>query len=101
MTSDDDRPPFQTLSTNRFEKDIRRLRKSGYDLSKLEHIINLLSYDLGLPVSCKDHPLKGNMQDFRACHIKPDWLLIYRRNEEKLILLLIATGTHRDTLGME
>ncbi len=101
MTSDNGHPPFQPLSTNRFEKDIRRLRKSGYDLSKLEHIINLLSYDLELPASCRDHALLGRMQNMRACHIKPDWLLLYKRDSEKLILLLMSTGTHRDTLGIE
>jgi len=25
----------------------------------------------------KDHQLKGNMREFRECHIKPDLLLVY------------------------
>lgn len=49
-----------------------------------------------LPDKNKDHQLKGEMKDFRECHIEPDWLLIYRIEEEELVLCATATGSHAD-----
>ncbi|MBD5461071.1 MAG: type II toxin-antitoxin system YafQ family toxin [Lachnospiraceae bacterium] len=46
-----------------------------------------------------DHPLTGNLQDFRECHIEPDWLLMYQIYEDTLILSATATGTHADLFG--
>lgn len=60
-----------------FRKDLKRVRKRGYDLDKLEAVIELLREDLPLPKARRDHSLKGEWQDFRECHIEPDWLLIY------------------------
>lgn len=48
-----------------------------------------------------DHALKGKLHGTRECHIAPDWLLRYAIDEDSLILLLISTGDHRHTLGME
>ena len=46
----------------------------------------------------KDLKLAGNLSGFRECHIKPDWLLIYGKedNAELHILNLVRTGTHSD-----
>ena len=45
-----------------------------------------------------DHPLKGKYASFRECHIRPDWLLIYRINREELVLTAQRTGSHSDLL---
>ena len=39
---------------------------------------------------------KRGYADFRECHIKPDWLLIYRIDNEDLLLFLFRTGSHSD-----
>jgi len=44
----------------------------------------------------RDHALRGEYQGFRECHIEPDWLLIYRIENEALELFLFRTGTHSD-----
>lgn len=38
----------------------------------------------------------GDLSDFRECHIEFDWLLIYRIEDEQLILTAMETGTHAD-----
>ena len=53
-----------------------------------------------LPAKNKDHHLKGVWKYFIACHIEPDWLLIYRKEENELILYATATGSHADLFGM-
>ena len=44
----------------------------------------------------KDHPLSGNYEGHRECHITPDWLLIYKIEHKILTLSLTRTGTHSD-----
>ncbi len=92
---------YQRISSNRFRKDLRRLEKSGYQLSKLETVIDLLDTNKPLPAQYWDHELKGQLKGTRECHIAPDWLLMYRKDNDRLLLLLLRTGTHRDVLGIE
>ncbi len=68
-------------------------------MSKLVHILDLLSTGVQLSDENRDHQLTGNLKDFRECHIESDWLLMYRIIEDKLILSATATGTHSDIFG--
>ena len=78
--------------TNRMKKDVKLAKKQGKDLDKLTELINMLSYGKNLPDKYNDHSLKGTWQGFRECHIEPDWLLIYRIDEN--VLYLTAMGSH-------
>lgn len=46
----------------------------------------------------KDHSLidNKNFNECRECHIEPDWLLVYKYTSDKLILLLVETGSHSE-----
>lgn len=92
---------YRIKLSKRYKKDIRRLKKSHRDFSRLESIINQLATDQLLPLECRDHSLKGNLKDTRECHIGHDWLLRYAKNETQIMLLLISTGDHRQVLGIE
>ncbi len=80
-----------------FKKDFKRISKRRYDLAKLEAVVDLLRNDQPLPPARRDHSLKGEWQDFRECHIEPDWLLIYQITAEHVVLA--RTGTHADLFG--
>lgn len=79
-----------------FKKDFKRIKKRGYDISRLEKIVELLANEVPLPEQFKDHNLSGNYNGFRECHIAPDWLLIYEVNNNELVLVLSRTGSHSD-----
>ena len=79
-----------------FKKDYKRIVKRGYDVSLLEEVINYLANRIPLPKKYKDHGLSGNYVGFRECHITPDWLLIYKIDDNELILYLTRTGSHSD-----
>lgn len=81
-------------ATNRFFKDLKLASKRGYHLDKLEAIVDLLQAQHRLPLKNRDHPLIGEWNHHRECHIEPDWLLIYRI--EASFLILERTGTHAD-----
>ena len=65
-------------------------------MSLLADVIDTLAEGKPLPEKNRDHQLTGNYNHFRECHIAPDWLLIYRTDGDKLILVLAATGSHSD-----
>ena len=84
--------------STKFRRNRRLLIKRGYNMSKLEETINALLKDDNIPVKYNDHPLKGNYKGFRECHVggEGDWLLIYKKHNDKLILVFTATGSHAD-----
>ena len=87
---------YEVKFTSRFKKDYRLLQRRGYDMDKLLDVIDLLRDGAELPAQYKDHPLHGEYAGHRDCHIEPDWVLIYFRNESTLVLSMTRTGTHSD-----
>ena len=71
---------YEIKPTNKFQKDLKRIQKRGYDLKLISEIIKKLA----------------NYSGRRECHITPDWLLIYEYDEEVLYLYLTRTGSHSD-----
>jgi mRNA interferase YafQ len=82
--------------TTKFQKDLKRAIRRGYNIDLLTEVIKKLAMDETLDASYNDHPLKGQYKDCRECHITPDWLLIYEIVNDMLILYLTRTGTHAD-----
>jgi len=87
---------YSVDSTTAFVKDVKRAKRQGLDISKLNEVIGALALGQRLPANKHDHALKGEYRGCRECHISPDWLLVYKRNDVELVLLLVRTGTHRD-----
>ncbi|HBW05509.1 MAG TPA: type II toxin-antitoxin system mRNA interferase toxin, RelE/StbE family [Clostridiales bacterium] len=82
--------------TTQFKKDIKLAKKQGKDTEKIFEVVEKLANDEVLEAKYKDHSLTGDYKDCRECHIEPDWLLIYKKYESELILMLVRTGSHSD-----
>ena len=82
-----------------FKRDYKRIRKRGYDVQRLESIIEMLAKEQVLPEECRDHDLGGTWSGFRECHIEPGWLLVYTIDHNDLVLVLSRTGSHSDLFG--
>lgn len=87
---------LKIIRSTKFLKDLRLAKSKGLNLSLLEDVVNKIASGTKLDSKYKDHNLSGYYQGFRECHIKPDWLLIYRIDEDELMLFLIRTGSHSD-----
>lgn len=87
---------YTVKTTTLFKKDFKLAMKRGLNIELLENIIALLSMGEPLPEKNKDYALTGNWVGHRECHILPDWLLIYRMEDDVLVLTLARTGTHSD-----
>lgn len=76
--------------TTNFKKQYKKIIKQGKDKTKLETVLNILISGEKL--------LNKYFNNCRECHIEPDWLLVYKYNNDELILYLIGTGSHTETL---
>ena len=87
---------LELKQTSQFKKDLRRMAKRSVNMDLLDEVVQLLREREPLPDKYEDHPLTGNWAGYRDCHIQPDWLLLYRVEENVLILSLTRTGSHSD-----
>ena len=90
---------YTVKPTTQFKKDFKLAMKRGLKIELLETVIAALAMGETLPEKHKDHALTGNWVGHRERHIIPDWLLIYRIEDEVLVLTLARTGTHSDLFG--
>jgi mRNA interferase YafQ len=87
---------YKIIPTKRFEKDMKRCRKRGYNMQLILDAMTLLAATGSLPEQYRPHKLSGNLQGIWECHIQPDWLMLWEQNDTELILLFTGTGTHSD-----
>ena len=89
---------------NSYKRDVRResagkyrnILKPGGELQK---ILFMLANDEPLPVSYHDHALHNNLEGLRECHLRHDFLLVYRYEGEDW-LILEGLGSHSEILGL-
>lgn len=79
---------------NRFKIAFKKLNQQ--EQSIFQEVINKLANDETLELKYKDHALKGKFIKFRECHLKPDLLLIYQKQEDRLILYCFDIGSHSE-----
>ena len=87
---------YTIVPSKRFQKDMKRCEKRGYDMQLLKDAIKLLAETGSLPAEYKPHKLHGNRTGQWECHIQPDWLLVWEQHDQELILIMLNTGTHSD-----
>ena len=83
---------FKVAFQHEFKKHLKKIIKSGqYNIADFDLVYELLIRDIPLPARYNDHPLI-NRKPERECHIKPDWLLIYKFDAD--FIKFIDTGSH-------
>ena len=81
--------------STQFKRDFKKIAKLPIpDIVEIGHVIKQLQLGQILPEKYVDHPLSGNWQGYRDCHIKPDLVLIYKLDQSSLKLARI--GTHSE-----
>ena len=87
---------YEIQMTNRFKKSLHLSYRRNLDLELLKEVIHTLAKGEKLNVTYHTHTLEGYNTVIWECHIKPDWLLLWQSLKDKLILILLDTGTHSD-----
>ena len=81
-------------TTKRFKKDLKRIAKQGKNIDDLHYAVDLLQAEKPLDAGFFDHSLAADWKGDRECHLQPDWLLIYRIQNNELVL--VRTGSHAE-----
>ena len=87
---------YELKYTRAFRRGYKRAKKRGLNLSLLGEIVEMLRCGKKLPKKYADHCLSGDFSQCRECHIQPDWLLVYRIDDDILTLTFMDTGTHAE-----
>ena len=91
---------YELILTGKFKKSLKLAKRRGLNLELLDEVVTMLQKNIRLEEKYRDHELKGKYQGFRECHIQPDWLLIYLKENDVLTLTLVDTGSHADLFNM-
>ena len=93
---------YEVVYSNRFKKNLKKALKQGKDLNKLQVVVDKLAFREELEPKYKNHNLINDKYytDCKECHIESDWLLVYKYDNNELILLLINTGSHSEVFNM-
>lgn len=92
----------EVKTTNKFDKQLKKMIKQGKDLEKLITVVEKLANFENLDSKYKNHKLINDkrFKECKECHIEPDWLLIYKYMDNELVLLLSSTGSHSELFNM-
>ena len=96
MNFDVSNAKYRIRITKKFDKDYKKIVKQGKNVDKLIDVIIKLSQGEQLESKYRIHRLNddGEYKDCHDLHIEPDWILIYKYEDDKLILTLSRTGSH-------
>jgi len=85
---------YQLDRSNSFKRSFKKRKLTDEEESNYIEVLYKLLNGEELPRKYKDHSLKGNLRDYRECHIKPDLLLVYKINADTLELVDIGTHSY-------
>ncbi|TAH04293.1 MAG: type II toxin-antitoxin system YafQ family toxin [Sphingobacteriales bacterium] len=87
---------YQIVYAQSFKKDYKRCKKRNCDMELLKLVLEELFCYGKLPIKYKPHKLIGDYKNRWECHLKPDWLMIWKQNDDDKIIYLERLGTHSD-----
>jgi len=85
---------FALARTKKFKRSFKKLHLKDNEVGIYIDVVSRLLNGIDLGKKFKDHSLKGNFEQYRECHLKPDLLLIYRIYEGEV--QLIDIGSHAE-----
>jgi len=88
---------YEIYFTNEFKKQLKQMIKRGKSADVMDNAIEILGNTGTLPfIPYRTHKLSGNLNNHWEAHLEPDWLLIWKKYDSKVIVILTNTGTHSD-----
>lgn len=87
---------YQIIFTGHFKKSLKKCIKRGFNPVLMQEVVDILREKGELPPNYRPHRLHGNYEGYWECHIQPDWLLIWKQEDNELVMILFDTGTHSD-----
>lgn len=82
--------------TNEFKKAYKKCEKRGLDMRRLDKLIDSVSREGFAPPEMRPHKLSGSHAGLWECHVGPDWLAVWRQDDDNLLVEFVSTGSHSD-----
>lgn len=80
--------------TTPFKKDFKKYYRDMRIKSILTDVLTIIINNQELPIKYKNHMLKGEYKNYYECYLLPDLLLIYKIDNNNLILTRM--GSHSE-----
>lgn len=88
---------YHIIYTTNFRKQAKKIVRSGKCPSeKIENVIDIISSGVKIEEALHNHKLQGKYKDMYECHVRPDILIIYEKDENNNLITLIAIGSHSE-----
>jgi len=85
---------FYLKRSKQFKKDLKSFKHDKDLLSILESVLDILITGKALPKEYHEHPLVGEFNGCYECHLRPDVLLIYKKDNKELLIQILRIGSH-------
>lgn len=92
---------YEVQYTSQFKKNFKKVLRQGKDEKKFIDVLEKIANGEKLDLKYRNHSLMDDKlyKGCYECHINPDWFLVYRIVQDKLILLLVYVGSHSELFG--
>lgn len=87
---------YNLKTSKRFRKDLKFFKNNEDVILSLKCVLDILIAGKSLDSKNNIHQLNGEFKGCYECHIKPDVLLIYKKENKELLILLLRIGSHSD-----
>jgi mRNA interferase YafQ len=84
------------IYTKKFQKELEKCRKRGWNTDEIKQVMTTLISDIPLDNRHRNHLLSGDYEGYWDCHIRPDWLLLYKLDDRDNTIVFARIGTHCD-----
>ncbi|MDR1412911.1 MAG: type II toxin-antitoxin system YafQ family toxin [Actinomycetes bacterium] len=84
----------------RFKREYKQCVKKGLDVAEIDTVLRILVARKPPPSKYRDYALKGNYMGYHECHLKGDWLFIYKISGDDLIITAVRTGSHSELFNL-
>lgn len=89
-------PRYSIRQTGQYKRSAKRCMKRGCSMGKLAKVIDYLAGSGQLPPKYLKHSLGGLYKSHLECHISNDLLLVWKQDDDCLLITLVDIGTHSE-----
>lgn len=83
---------YRAYFHKQFKKDIKNCLKTEKDMRKIKYVMSKILEGRNLESKFRLHKLSGIYKDRFECHVQPDWLLIFKKDND--VIIFERTGSH-------
>ncbi len=88
---------MQVFPTKQYKKSLKKVLHGGkIKVTEVDLVVDFLCKGNKIPQKYNDHALTGEYFGYRELHIRPNVLLIYKIDNQILVLILVDIGSHSE-----